>query len=82
MSYDHIMLPIDVEHADRMGKAIEIALALAVQFGANLTFVGVTSELPGTSVPRLFPGSAVPDPLADRPPDPAAEGRASAPSDK
>ncbi|MBW0159562.1 universal stress protein [Sedimentimonas flavescens] len=49
MSYTHIMLPIDLEHADRMGKAIETALALAVQFGAKLTLVGVTSELPGVS---------------------------------
>ncbi|WP_093037927.1 universal stress protein [Ruegeria marina] len=43
------MLPIDLEHADRMGKAIETALALTVQFGAKLTIVGVTSELPGVS---------------------------------
>jgi nucleotide-binding universal stress UspA family protein len=49
VSYTHIMLPINLEHADRMGKAIETALALAVQFGAKLTFVGVTSELPGMS---------------------------------
>jgi len=49
VSYTHIMLPIDLKHADRMGKAIETALALAVQFGAKLTFVGVTSELPGRS---------------------------------
>ncbi len=47
MSYTHIMVPIDLEHADRIEKAIDTALALAVQFGAKLTFVGVTSELPG-----------------------------------
>lgn len=49
MPYAHIMLPIDLEHADRMEKAIETALALAVQFEAKLTFVSVTSELPGMS---------------------------------
>jgi nucleotide-binding universal stress UspA family protein len=47
VSYTHIMVPIDLEHADRIGKAIDTALALAVQFGTKLTFVGVTSELPG-----------------------------------
>lgn len=49
MSYTHIMLPIDLEHANRMGKVIETARVLAMQFGAKLTFVGVTSELPGAS---------------------------------
>lgn len=49
MSYTHIMLPIDLEHADRMFKAIETARALAVQFGAKLTLSSVTSELPGAA---------------------------------
>jgi nucleotide-binding universal stress UspA family protein len=41
------MVPIDLEHADRMGKAISTACDLAKQFGAKLTFVGVASEAPG-----------------------------------
>jgi nucleotide-binding universal stress UspA family protein len=41
------MLPIDLEHADRMGKAIKTASSLAEQFGGKLTFVSVTSEVPG-----------------------------------
>lgn len=49
MPYKHIMVPIDLEHADRMGKAIDTARALARQFDAKLTFVGVTSEVPGPS---------------------------------
>lgn len=49
MSYAHIMIPVDLEHADRMGKAIDTARALATQFDARLTFVGVTSELPGSA---------------------------------
>lgn len=47
MTYEHVMIPIDLEHADRMGKAIDTARGLALQFGAKLTFVGVTSEVPG-----------------------------------
>lgn len=47
MTYSHIMVPVDLEHADRLGKAIETAKSLATQFGAKLTFVAVTSELPG-----------------------------------
>ncbi|WP_102109626.1 universal stress protein [Oceaniglobus roseus] len=47
MTYDHIMVPVDLEHADRLGKAIDTAKDLARQSGAKLTFVAVTSELPG-----------------------------------
>lgn len=47
MTYTHIMVPIDLEHAERMVKATDTARALAKLFGAKLTFVGVTSEVPG-----------------------------------
>jgi nucleotide-binding universal stress UspA family protein len=49
VTYAHVMIPIDLEHADRMGKAIDTARALAGQFGAKLTFVGITGEAPGTA---------------------------------
>lgn len=46
MTYSHLMVPIDLEHAERMGKAIDTAHALAKQFDAAVTFVGVTAEVP------------------------------------
>lgn len=47
--YARIMVPIDLEHAERLGKAVETAAALAARFDAPLTFVGVTTALPSAT---------------------------------
>jgi nucleotide-binding universal stress UspA family protein len=41
------MVPIDLEHAERLGKAVDTAAALAARFDAPLVFVGVTPTAPG-----------------------------------
>ncbi len=45
--FKQIMVPIDLGHADDMARAVEVAAGLAKVYGANLTFVGVSSPLPG-----------------------------------
>lgn len=47
--YDHIMVPVDLEHVEALAKAIDTAEALAASFEAKTTFVAVTAETP-TSV--------------------------------
>jgi hypothetical protein len=44
------MVPIDLEHADRMGTAIFTPRALARQSDPKPTFCGVTSKVPGPCV--------------------------------
>jgi len=44
--YEKIMAPVDLTHVERLGKAIDTAALLAKQFGAKLTFVGVTAATP------------------------------------
>lgn len=42
-----ILVPVDLEHADKLAKALDIAAGLALQNGAALHVVGVASPLPG-----------------------------------
>ncbi|MEM9060026.1 MAG: universal stress protein [Pseudomonadota bacterium] len=42
-----IMLPVDLAHADGLGKSIEMATEIAKSHGASLTLVGVTGTGPG-----------------------------------
>lgn len=42
-----IMVPVDLEHADRLGKALRAAADLANQYGATACYVGVAAATPG-----------------------------------
>ena len=44
-----IMAPIDLAHADKLGKALDAAADAAKHYGAELIYVGVTTSAP-TSV--------------------------------
>jgi nucleotide-binding universal stress UspA family protein len=41
------MIPVDLVHADKLGKALQIGADLAKHYGAKLTYVGVTAPAPG-----------------------------------
>ncbi len=45
--YRRIMVPVDLEHAEALDKALGTAAALARQFGATATYVAVTAAAPG-----------------------------------
>lgn len=45
--YNTIMIPVDLEHADRLEKAITTAADLARHYNARLYAVGVTGTAPG-----------------------------------
>ena len=45
--YRSIMVPVDLEHAQALDKALGTAAGLAQQFGATVTYVAVTSAAPG-----------------------------------
>lgn len=47
--YNKIMVPIDLAHVDKLGKAIATATDLAKIYSIPILFVGVTAETP-TSV--------------------------------
>lgn len=44
--YKAIMVPVDLEHADRLDKALTIGADLAKLYGATLHVVGVTTATP------------------------------------
>jgi nucleotide-binding universal stress UspA family protein len=44
--YRHIGVPVDLEHLDRLDKALATAVDLARRHGARLTLVGVTGPAP------------------------------------
>lgn len=46
--YSKIMVPVDLTHADRLTKSLEVAAKLAQTFEAEIVYVGVTSALPGS----------------------------------
>ncbi|QPM89698.1 universal stress protein [Pseudooceanicola algae] len=46
--FTKIMVPVDLDHLARLEKALTCAGALAMQFKAELIYVGVTSALPGS----------------------------------
>lgn len=47
--YKKIMVPIDLEHADKLGKALDTAADLAEKYGATLCYFGVTASTPGAT---------------------------------
>jgi nucleotide-binding universal stress UspA family protein len=46
--YKRIMVPVDLAHADKLGRALDIAADLAKANGATLIYTGVGSSLPGS----------------------------------
>lgn len=44
--YKSIMVPVDLEHKDKLGKALSVAGLMAKEFSASLTLVGVTAPAP------------------------------------
>lgn len=42
-----ILVPVDLEHAEKLAKAVDIAAGLAREHGAALHMVGIASPLPG-----------------------------------
>jgi nucleotide-binding universal stress UspA family protein len=45
--YEHIGVPVDLGHHDRLGKALDTACALASAFGARMTLIAVAGPAPG-----------------------------------
>ncbi len=45
--YKHIMVPVDLAHVDKCETALAVAADLAKHFDAPVTYVAVTSNLPG-----------------------------------
>lgn len=44
--FRHIMVPVDLGHSDRLETALAAAADLARHYGARITYVGVSSNLP------------------------------------
>jgi len=44
--YKTIMVPVDLEHVDRLEKALNTTADLAKHYGSAVCFVGVTAETP------------------------------------
>lgn len=44
--FERIMVPVDLNHTERLTRALDAAAALAERFGATATYVGVTAETP------------------------------------
>ncbi len=44
--FQRIMAPVDLAHLDDLERALRCAGTLARQFGAHVTYVGVTSHVP------------------------------------
>jgi len=44
--YTKILVPVDLEHLDRLEKALTVAIALGKEYGAEICYVGVTTALP------------------------------------
>ena len=44
--YTKILVPVDLEHLERLTKAIGLAEELGRQYGAEICYVGVTTALP------------------------------------
>ena len=54
--YSKIMVPIDLAHTDRLGKALAVTGKLAAAFGAEVHLVGVAERVPSSAArdPREF----------------------------
>lgn len=46
--YSRIMVPVDLEHAETLDKALSTAADLAKHYDASVTYVAVTSAAPGS----------------------------------
>lgn len=46
--FSTIMVPIDLAHVDRLGKALSVASDMAKGQNAEVVYVGVTSNAPGS----------------------------------
>jgi nucleotide-binding universal stress UspA family protein len=46
--FKKIMAPVDLSHADRIGKALDAAADAAKHYGAELIYVGVTAAMPSS----------------------------------
>ena len=46
--YKNIAVPVDLAHKDRLTKAIDTASDLARHYGAQVTYIGVTANAPGS----------------------------------
>ncbi len=47
--YKNILLPVDLEHRDEIGKAVAVGADLAKHYGAKITVVGVTTSQPSAT---------------------------------
>lgn len=45
--YSHIVVPVDLAHEDKLDRTLKCAADLANHWSARVTFVGVTSAVPG-----------------------------------
>lgn len=45
--FHKIMVPVDLAHSGKLGKALETAGALAKLWGAEVVYVGVSAAVPG-----------------------------------
>ncbi|PJK28297.1 universal stress protein [Minwuia thermotolerans] len=45
--FKKIMVPVDLNHADKLQKALNTAADLANHYGATICYVGVTAATPG-----------------------------------
>lgn len=45
--FSRIMVPVDLAHLPKIEKALKVAVQCAKQYGAPVTYVGVTSSAPG-----------------------------------
>ncbi|MGP1358366.1 universal stress protein [Roseicyclus sp.] len=53
-----IMVPVDLAHANRLARALQVAADLAAHYGATIVYVGVTSPQPSSVAhsPKEFAG--------------------------
>ena len=49
--YTKIMVPVDLAHVDRLGKALTTATDLAKHYGTSICYVGITAEAPTSVAP-------------------------------
>jgi len=45
--YGKLLVPVDLAHADRLSKALQVAADLARRYDATIVYLGVTEEAPG-----------------------------------
>jgi nucleotide-binding universal stress UspA family protein len=49
--YSRIMVPVDLEHADKLGRTLDTAGDIARLYGATLCFVAVSGKVPNRVAP-------------------------------